>query len=308
MNSVKSDTPFMASARELQDRWRIRKGYPIGTYTNPKGESVPLGNYIERAFAFEKGANFLTQNIHEVVKGALYSKEIGAKIDVDRLYTNLLSSQPLAFNLFAELSLNDIASTSVFSELFPGRIKKATKILFEHSDGRGDPEYTGDRSAFDVFVEYDSIDGRRGFVAIEVKYSENLHDKPSSHKQRYEELSDQSGYFKPGSFQFLKQKPIQQIWRDHLLSLAHLKHEKRKYDEGFFVYLFPSGNEECKNGVAKYVEQLNYSDFVSKEANEKKTGFYPRHIEDFVRTLQLHIHSEWTKELWERYLNFGSLQ
>ncbi|MBK8551062.1 MAG: hypothetical protein IPL53_08415 [Ignavibacteria bacterium] len=39
--------------------------------------------------------------------------------------------------------------------------------------GRGSKEYSGDHSAFDVFVEFVRNE-KKGFIGIEVKYSENL--------------------------------------------------------------------------------------------------------------------------------------
>jgi len=83
------------------------------------------------------------------------------------------------------------------------------------------------------------------------------------------------------------------IWRDHLLSLAHLI----DYDEGFFVFLFPKSNIHCQNGVNEYKKYL-----ISE--NEEETGFYPRHLDDFIRTLRKHHNTDWTKELEERYLEF----
>lgn len=40
-----------------------------------------------------------------------------------------------------------------------------TRIEFEHPPGRGNPRYTADHSAFDVYVEHVSQDGSAGFLA-----------------------------------------------------------------------------------------------------------------------------------------------
>lgn len=55
-------------------------------------------------------------------------------------------------------------------------VSAVTSILFEHSPGRGDPAYTGDGSAFDVFLEYCTRSGQTGFLGVEVKYHENAVD------------------------------------------------------------------------------------------------------------------------------------
>lgn len=57
----------------------------------------------------------------------------GQKIDEDRLWTSLLSSQPLAFRLFADLGLDLACATRVFRRLWPERVAEVTGIRFEYS-------------------------------------------------------------------------------------------------------------------------------------------------------------------------------
>ncbi|HNQ68395.1 MAG TPA: hypothetical protein PKN32_08445 [Bacteroidales bacterium] len=307
MKKVKGDTEFSAWAREQQNSWRIECKFPIGTYKQKQKDGtckdVELGNYIEKTFAFDKQYNFLSDNIRSVVANALKTKEKGAKILKTRLYTNLLSSQPLAFNLFAELSLNLDLATEFLNGQFPNRIKSVQKIIFEHSDGRGDCSYTCDHSAFDVFIEYISYTGHIGFIGIEVKYAESLNDAPAKYKTRYAELTNDSGLFKQNSIQYLKEKPLEQIWRDHLLSISHIRHENTKYAEGFFVYLFPKKNQQCQDAVSKYTEQFISFDDATTKYNEHKTGFYIKHIETFVSDLQQICKEKWLKDFICRYFN-----
>lgn len=291
---IKGDTKFMAYARELQNDWRVKNKFPIGKYKNKNEEYIELGNYIEENYAYDKGANFLSENIKTVVEESLKNKEYKAKIEEKRLYTNLLSSQPLAFNLFAELSINLELATTFFKKMFPNKIQKITKIIFEHSDGRGNIEYTGDHSAFDVFIEFIPINGKSGFIAIEVKYSESLKDEPATHKQRYDDLTIASKLFNNEKLELLKFKPLQQIWRDHLLSISHLKHVNNKYDIGFFVYLYPSKNIECDEGVKAYKKCL-----ISEDA--ETTGFFSIYMEDFVNILSEFDNSEWLNKFRIRY-------
>lgn len=299
---VKRDTEFAAFARQLQDNWRKKNKLPIGSYKNRKGEIIKLGNYIEKKHAFKTRANFLTENIANVVIKALVNKEKDAKIEKNRLFTNLLSSQPLAFNLFGELAYDTKLATRFFHDIFPDRVLEVEEILFEHSSGRGNCEFTCDHSAFDVFIKYKTLTCTKGFIGIEVKYSENLKDNPSSHKTRYDELSVESGLFKPGSLDILRRRPIQQIWRDHLLSIAHLKLKKEGFDEGFFIYLFPKKNIECQLAVNYYTMQFNSYDPITETYNEKVTGFYIRYLEDFILKLRQIVQENWTKELINRYL------
>lgn len=302
---LRGETRFSSFARQLQDNWRTKHNIPIGSYKDKKGEYHKLGNHIENEYAFKTGANFLTRNILSIVQQSLENKEKSAKIETTRLFTNLLSSQPLAFNLFGELAHNTELATKYFRDLFPDKVHDIEEILFEHSLGRGDCEYTCDHSAFDVFVKYKNYSGQKGFIAIEVKYAENLKDKPSKDKPRYHELTAESNLFKPRSTEDLVKRPLQQIWRDHLLAIAHLKHKQSDYIEGCFVYLFPKENHECQSAVDRYISHFKSYDPNTKKYNEEMTGFYIRHLEEFIMRMRKFDGSEWTKELITRYLGEG---
>ncbi len=285
------DTDFSAFARLLQSKWRDSKGY----------DYVKYGNFLDVEFAKSTKANYLTDNIKQLVTNAVTNaKKDGSIIGEPRIWNNLLSSQPLCFNLFGELHYNLNLATRYFKELFPERIDTVTSVKFEYSAGRGNIEYTGDHSAFDVFVEYKK-NGKFGFIGIEVKYAESLREESKQqaletfkkHKKEYLKLTTDK-VFKPNAIEFLTQIPLSQIWRDHLLSLAHLK----DYDEGFFVFLFPKENRHCQNGVDEYKKHL-----ISE--NEEQTGFYPRYLDSFIQNLAEICNVEWTKELKKRYLGIG---
>jgi len=160
------DSKFARYGRLLQSKWREKKGYPVA---KSKDGTAYYGNYIDACFAKKEKVNFLTENIRNLVIEELNAaKETKALIREDRMWENLLSSQPLCFNLFGELRFNLELATTFFKNLFPERIDEVTDVLFEYSPGRRDPKYTGDRSAFDVFVKY--IKGNKnGFIGIEVK-------------------------------------------------------------------------------------------------------------------------------------------
>jgi len=280
-------TVFQSYARLLQSKWRDKKGYDAGKY----------GNFLLPEFAREEKANFLTDRIKTLVEYEMLRKPITQKmIQDDRMWENLLSSQPLCFNLFGEMHFDMKLASKVFRKLFPKRVHRVTDIIFEHSPGRRDPKYTNDKSAFDVFIEY--VNGvKRGFVGIEVKYIEDLTEESlekaeKNFKERYVEISKHSGCIKMECIEKLKKPPLAQIWRDHLLSKATLQDYD---DEGFFIYLYPKQNKECDEGVKKYIECL-----VSKD--EEVTGFYPRYLEDFVDALEELDNSEWIKEFGRRYL------
>lgn len=278
------DTEFSAHARLLQSKWRDKKGLP----------ELKLGNFIDSEFAKTTKSNFLTDNIKKLVtQEVANAKKTGGLIGEPRIWNNLLSSQPLCFNLFGELHF-DLA-TKYFKLLFPNRLDTVTAVKFEYSPGRGDIKYIGDHSAFDVFVEYTKGD-KNGFIGIEVKYAESLKEETKgkankNFKEQYATLTNTCGLFKPDSVDFLRQPPLSQIWRDHLLGIA----TKHDYDEGFFVFLFPSKNSHCQKGVDSYKHYLAFD-------NDEQNCFYPRHLEDFINTLTSISTADWVTELKYRYL------
>lgn len=248
---VPTDNAFQQRARLRQALWREENGHPVGLH---RGQ--PLGSLVELDYAKRTLANFLTDTIRDVVRHDVLGpgRDPDSLINENRLLANLLSSQPLCFNLFGELARDLDLATRASSAMAPTRVGRVTKIVFEHSPGRRDPRFTGDRSAFDVFVEYDSPVGKRGFLGVEVKYHEALNDAAAEHRPRYDELADAMGCF-PADRAKLRAKPLQQIWRDHLLSGA-LVRGGLGYEEGAFVFLHPEGNVACANAVAKYRKQL----------------------------------------------------
>lgn len=279
---VATDTVFMAHARLAQSKWRDKKGYPAGKY----------GNYLKDEFSKD---NYLTQRIAKRVELEIQNiSQTGALISQPRIWNNLLSSQPLAFNLFAELDENLDLASKLFHSLFPDRIDEVTNIDFEYSPSRGNLEFTGDHSAFDVFIRYKK-NGTEGFAGIEVKYSESLGEESAktaekNYKQRYIEISLQSGLFRPERLDNLKKPPLAQIWRDHLLSIAM----QNKGMTGFFIFLFPEQNTPCQKGIDLYLTHL-------KVDNPAITGFYSLHLEKVLDLLVNLTDANWVKEFKDRY-------
>lgn len=293
------DTDFSAFARLLQSKWRHEKGF----------EPLKYGNFIEVDFAKKSKSNFLTDNTKQIVETTVAKgKKEGALISEPRIWNNLLSSQPLCFNLFAELSVDMNLATKFFKILFPETINVVNKILFEYSPKRKSTEYTGDSSAFDVFVEYSNNKNETCFLGIEVKYAESLkeetkikaQDNFTNHKSDYERLTT-NDYFITDAISDLQKVPLAQIWRDHLLAISMMHHSAKKYSEGSFVFLFPKQNSHCQKGVDDYQTYL-----VKNNSDKTKVGFYPMYLEKYIETL-LSIYpnadnEHWTRELKKRYL------
>lgn len=287
----KSDiSDFQRKARILQSIWREERSYGIGEYRGKK-----RGNFLPMPWAQETLSNYLSDTIKQVVRDEVIDSHDANKLYCKpRIFNNLLSSQPLCFNLFAELKADLQLASKVFNALSPDRIKEVTKIEFEYSPGRRDPKYTGDRSASDVYVEFLNESGKKGFVGIEVKYHENLQNKPAVMRQRYFEIASQMGCFKSNAMEQLQQKPLEQIWRDHMLAGSILQADD--FDDGFFVFLYPKDNNHCSQAIKDYRNCLT----------DSKT-FEAWLIEDVVSTIEQFTQDRWIHLLYDRYLDFDKL-
>lgn len=302
----KADNRYQAYYRYLQAKWRDAKGIPAKMKDGQSKEDI-YGNYTS-----DPEANFMTEGIRSLVTFELSPENKGDRlIEESRLRYNLLSSQPLCFNLFGELKLHLDKALQFFNLLYDDYFKSIDDIKFEYNPARRDPRLTGDRSAFDVFVEYTSKVGKKGFIGIEVKYAENLREGADSVKSilekqfcnesrtrrnRYQELSQ--GIFNPKFYPELEKLPQFQIWRDHLLAVAMTKAFPEKYDDGLFMFLSPYSNAYCRKGAMKYVELL--------KASNKKEGldshFCHAWLEDYIFALDDVFDGDWTKEMQIRYL------
>jgi len=178
------DTRFRACARLLQSMWREDQLLPVGSLQQTNEYDRCLGSRIDRASG-SFGRNFLTTKIARLAKYETVYREPGAMIEEERLWHNLLSSQPLCFNLFGDMKLDLSMATRFWSTLFPDHMAKVEAIYFEHSPGRGDEAFIADHTAFDVLIAGLTRKGQRSFIAIEVKYSESMNESAATMRPRY---------------------------------------------------------------------------------------------------------------------------
>ncbi len=289
---VESDGPgFRRNARILQSIWRERANLPMGVHNGR-----PLGSRLPAELAERDLCNYLTPGIRSVVRAELAAAAGSRLFSKPRIYNDLLSSQPLCFNLFGELKLDLGLASEVMRALRPACIGAVSSIRFEYSPGRSNEHFTGDKSAFDVFVEYESINGGQGFLGIEVKYHENLKDPAAVHRPRYDEIARSMGCYKADCLARLHRKPLQQFWRDHLLAGSMLCDDRSGYSEGAFVVLYPEGNPYCRSAIREYRECL--CDTATFDAWT---------LEEFVGALRRSTQAAWVEELW-RYLDFDLVE
>ncbi|MHA6779644.1 PGN_0703 family putative restriction endonuclease [Pseudonocardia saturnea] len=149
---VRGDNAWQQRARLHQSLWRQAHGLVAGMH-----DGKPLGSRLAPTADAEPPtlSNYLSPQARHCVEAAIAeAPKTGALLGRPRLWVDLLSSQPLCFNLFGPLAEDRTLAGRVLSTLWPD-IRTVNDIRFEWSPGRGDEAYTGNHSAFDVFVDYD---------------------------------------------------------------------------------------------------------------------------------------------------------
>jgi len=174
--------------------------------------------------------NFLPKDIsNEVAKALEEQKQSGSGImDDDRLYNNLLSSQPLAINFFGFFNTNKVLALE-FLKTIKSDITSFERVVFEFS-----PQATKDSSAFDIgFIVKSGVS--LGFIGFECKYTDSFSYKRKGGKVNYgdkseiEEDRNYNNYFKLYSenrerfpddyFTYVRNKDFNQLFRNELLAV-----------------------------------------------------------------------------------------
>jgi hypothetical protein len=290
-----TDTRYRAAARLAQALWRERHGLACGRHLDPStGRSRRLGSRLTPRDA-QAGANFVDPDLIPLVRRAVAYREPGALIDEGRLWSNMLSSQTLAFSLFGPLQRSPALATAVLGRLFPDLVGVVNEILFEHSPRRGDPAFTGDSTAFDVLVRAKTPTGRSSLLAVEVKYTEAPGGTSIGPNARYDELSREADVFVDADAPALRGSALRQLWRQHLLAAAMLR--RGLYEEGRVVVIAPLPNRQLCGAVAHYASHL-----ISPDPAEVR--FEALALERFITVLAEVGAEPAAERLADRYLDF----
>ena len=307
------DTRFRAAARLKQTLWREAQGLPHGTYTTTAGSHRKLGSRLS-AFGAAAGGNFINQATHRLAQRDYAYREPGAAIDAERLFGNLLSSMPLAFNLFGSLKLDGTKADRFVKAIAPDVAGRVSAIWFEHSPGRGDPTFLDDGSAFDVFFAMRRRGGAKTFLAVELKYSENMAETPAKLRPRYDDVSRTSRLFLDPDAPALRRAPLQQLWREHLLAQTLLT--TGLYDAGAFILIAPTLNADVQRAATTYRTHLApdapnpdgpANDPTTTPATHARASFLNVTLENTVQHLRTAGAEAEAQAIHERYCDFGAV-
>ena len=255
-----ASTAWKRLARWRQAQWREARHHPVGAQPYAGGaRATRVGSRLQLAFARLSGANFITDDALAEARRRIANPELHQMLLESRLWADLLSSMPLCFNLFGTLGADPIRAADAVRAWWPDAPQGDTRVRFEHSPGRSDPAFLGNRSAFDVAFEVRSGPSARAIVGVETKYQEHAGPSraPSAEAlARYVEVSERSGAFGEGWRQRVIGTPLQQIWQDHTLLLSMLQHPSKQWTWGRFVLVYPSENPSFARAAAEYRETL----------------------------------------------------
>ena len=312
----KGDSPFVADCRKLQSIYRHEIGEEIRPYTDRNGNVHYYGNYIENGDTSKDGCwkNFLTEDAFNHANERVENRQKYETIEKDRLFNNLLSSQPMAFNLFCPLrkmlTESSETATKVIKAALPDYpIHEVTGVELEFIPGNY-RDLTGDKSAMDAIIKFKDKDGKDGFIAVETKYSENLgtnaaydKDEKGDKKPREQSLKAirQLKCFNPDvEMRILEGKvKLTQIYRNFLLSETYGKWETL---ESYSIILAPKDHPSTDNEVNSLLSELREE---YKNNKIKKIT-----LEDFVNAIIDYCPDEYRvafERFYDRYLNFGKL-
>jgi hypothetical protein len=234
------ESGFIAKFRQHQGWWRtFVLNEEEGKYWDAKNEKYStVCNRINNGEKWLK--NFLSEDIAVTAKQAVEKnkKDKSGIIDEDRLYNNLLSSQPLAFNFFGFFKANpDIALA--FLQSFRPDITAVEDVVFEYA-----PQ-TSDHSAFD-FGFVIRTEAGIGFWGFECKYTDTFSFKRKGSKVFYGD--------KQGDDKDLIDKNYENY---HSLYVNH----RNRFPDDYFTYVRNSNYNQLFRNELLAVQLKSY-DFI----------------------------------------------
>lgn len=313
-NIYSSDGEFTTRAAILQSIYRGsineecgtgKKNVIVGTDENGKpilksveqeyGHLVSGGEYINKNFFFKETFDYA----HYRVKNRKKDETIKA----DRLFNNLLSSMPMAFNLFHPLMMirkkYPDALNRMIRNAFPSfPVHAVEDILIEYIP-LPISTYTGDRSAMDAAIVFSDDSGKRYIIAIETKYIDKLGQNAAQKTELQIQSAMSLGCFNQKGMDLI-QKGCTQIYRNFLLTekFRIVNNLADSYSIIMAPEHHPTTEKEIKCFHENLLPQFHYK--LSKYS-----------LEDFFAALKPDCPDEftgWLNWFYNRYLDFSKTE
>ena len=301
---VEDDTEWARGCRLLQGWWRSQLEGPVAA-----GLSTPVGGHPQKLVvsmlsAEDAPRNFLSDDARQAFES--WATDGAGLVGDDRARRNLMSSQPLAFNLFGPFVTNG-------SPLLPW-VRTIDTDATEIGEVRlewAPPRHTtfGGGSAFDAFISYRTENGQR-FLGIECKYAENLASssiksilkhryakgpregqRPASYIE-YENYTKTSGHWNRGASDHLDTTRLRQMWLNAML--AQRVGETSDLGGGTSVML------SCQHDHGAWAATRDVRRHLTEPAQLRWTSY-----EALLGTLHA---VDWAPQFVKRYLDFAPVR
>lgn len=316
---VGSDNLLQAGLRLQQGWWRQNRAgvdgngiaeagphYPTGSVSARKGGRNPLvvSTLPESCADFETNLMW-PQAVEALMQAKSRLTASGGILAEDRLRRNLLSSQPLCFNLFGYLSqLPNLSALLPWVRTYAPAASGIVRILLEYAPSAAElgAEPLG-RSAFDAFIEYRLPGDRRGFIGVETKYHEDLSKglrlpMPDARPTKYE-LATLSGWAAGAADYLMSDRKNLQFWYNQLLAQRTyaLVGGGKTYCEYTQVVVATQADSSAQAVVAAVRGQLDHD-------HQDTLRFCS--LEDAIA--QVDGQDPWKARMAERYTDFAPIQ
>lgn len=268
---------------------RLKEDYGSGP---SRTSSTPYGNMLAERPARD-GHNFLTPEIRNVYEERKKSGPGG--VEPFRCEHNMLSSQPMCFNLFGPL----VAEYTNAGQLLRTQVGEVGKVVDAKIEFRPQQNPLKDLSAFDAFFVFEDANGERAFLGIETK----LTDTFSSERYEYESHPGYGEFTRRDDSAWLKEfwdrlpePAYNQLWRNQLLAEATKRLPEAPYGKHGTSILVHHPMDLPAAKVA-----AEYRDFLTDH-----TSFRVWRLDELVAawsTLQLTPdQTDWLEKFQDRYL------
>ncbi len=172
------------------------------------------------------GANFISPAAFAYAREKVAEKRINPDLTIDehRLFNNMLSSQPMCFNLLADvrfaLQANWPGTTHLLAAMFAESRMARIKSVDVEMIPRPVSAYVDDKTAFDALILFDDKHGNQGMAAIETKYTDKLGGNIASKQDRKFALAANLQLLTKEGTSWYRERGFDQIARNLLLTLA----------------------------------------------------------------------------------------
>jgi hypothetical protein len=287
------DNAFTARMRLHQSWYRaVRLGVPCGTGPHARSPNA-YGNMLRREDG-ARGMNFLSPEIHQIALARL--RQGGGVVEPFRLLHNMLSSQPMCFNLFGWLVQHRELATRLLRTIPELQVDEVLDVKLEFAPAPAHL-YLADATAFDAFVEYRHTDGTRALLGVETKLTESFtkHHYASPNYDRWMNGADSP--WLADSAVAASDIRHNQLWRDHLLAISMRDRSGSTYRHATLMFVRHPLDLECEHNVTEYRRLLTPGDrtFMDMSLDRLLTLWRPAAISDGER--------EWLDAFADRYLN-----